>query len=178
MTPVTLPDFDLDGHDANLILGSARVVSTMTANWQNARSPGVCKQRRMAVAVRQAKRDRGPNRQTLAAPAKRQRPAGAISREAALIAVNEHCLRHYGTGYSAGEPRRLVLEERVMWIVPAILTSPGYGAVGEVGVVAVEAATGAIVGATPTVEARAAGARLAQEKRHEIDAAFHRARTT
>jgi hypothetical protein len=111
------------------------------------------------------------------APAKRQCPASPIGREAALIAVNAHCLRHYGTGYSGGEPRRLVLNERVMWIVPALLTSPGYGAVGEVGVVAVDAGTGTIVGATPTVEARAAGARLAQEKRHEIDAALHRART-
>src|ERR1700733_12855176 len=82
-----------------------------------------------AMAVKRAKGDSSPNRQRLVAPAKRQRPAGVISREAALIAVNEHCLCHYGTGYSAGEPRRLVLDERVMWIVPAMLTSPGYGAV-------------------------------------------------
>ena len=98
--------------------------------------------------------------------------------EAAQVAANEHCLRQYGSGSTGGTPRRLSLRADEVWIVPVVLTSPGYGAVGEVGVVAVEAGTGAVVGATPRDEVRAAGTRLAREKRHELDAAFRRARTT
>jgi hypothetical protein len=84
---------------------------------------------------------------------------------------------HYGTSYAGGVPRRLVLEDKEVWIVPVLLTSSGYGTVGEVGMVAVDMAARTVIGATPRPEVRAAGTRLAQEKRHELDAAFHRART-
>jgi hypothetical protein len=79
--------------------------------------------------------------------------------------------------YAGGTPRRLLLAEKDLWIVPVVLTSPGYGAVGEVGLVAVDVASGGVVGATPRPEVRTAGTRLALERRHELDAAFHRART-
>ena len=74
-------------------------------------------------------------------------------------------------------PYRLSLPTGEVWIVPAVFTSPGYGAVGEVGMVVVDAAAGTVVGATPRDEVRAAGTRLAQENRDELDAAFRRART-
>jgi hypothetical protein len=48
--------------------------------------------------------------------------------------------------------------------------------VGETGVVAVDAVSHTIVGATPREEVRAAGARLAKEKKDDIEAAFHQAR--
>ena len=103
-------------------------------------------------------------------------PGGDL--EAIQIAANSYCLSHYGVGYSGGLPQRLILRVADVWIVPALLTSPGYGVVGEVGVVAVDAATNEIVGATPHEEVRAAGARLAQEKEDELKAAFRRARKT
>jgi hypothetical protein len=65
-----------------------------------------------------------------------------------------------------------------MWIVPVLLTSAGYGIVGDVGMIAVDAFTSEVVGATPRAEVLAAGARLAKEKRGDLDAAFHRARKT
>ena len=100
-----------------------------------------------------------------------------IDARAARSAVHEYCLLHFGTSYVGGIPRRLALAKEDLWIVPVVFTSPGYGVVGEVGMVAVDATSGGVVGATPRPEVRTAGTRLAQEKRHEIDAAFHRART-
>src|SRR5205823_283497 len=100
-----------------------------------------------------------------------------LDAEAAQVAVHEYCLLHYGTSYVGGTPRRLSLPEVEVWIVPVVLTSPGYGAVGEVGIVAVDIMSGNVVGATPRLEVRTAGTHLAQEKRHELDAALRRART-
>jgi hypothetical protein len=59
-----------------------------------------------------------------------------------------------------------------------MFTSAGYGHVGEAGVIALDSATLEILDATPKDEVRAAGTRLAREKRDVLDAAFHRARTT
>src|SRR5258707_14871838 len=101
----------------------------------------------------------------------------AIDTETAQLAANEHCLLNYGTTYCAGMPYRLSLPTGEVWIVPAVFTSPGHGVVGEVGMVVVDAATGTVVGATPRDEVRAAGTRLAQENRDDLDAAFRRART-
>jgi hypothetical protein len=100
-----------------------------------------------------------------------------VDLEAAQVIANEHCLLNYGTSYCAGLPYRLSLPTAEIWIVQAVLTSPGYGVVGEAGMVVVNAATGAVMGATPRAEVRAAGTRLAQEKRNELDAAFRQART-
>jgi hypothetical protein len=100
------------------------------------------------------------------------------TRETAAVqaAVNEHCLLNYGTSYAAGVPYRLSLPSAELWIVPAVLTSPGYGRVGDVGMVAIDAVTKEVIAATPSAEVRAAGTRLANEKRDELDAAFRRAR--
>ncbi|HEY7326077.1 MAG TPA: hypothetical protein VH592_00450 [Gemmataceae bacterium] len=101
---------------------------------------------------------------------------GSKAAEAVQIAVHEHCLLHYGTSYVGGEPYRIRLPNVDVWVVPALLTSPGYGVVGNVGMVVVDAATGAVVSATPQEQVRAAGMRLSREKRHELEAAFRRAR--
>jgi len=93
-----------------------------------------------------------------------------------LIAANSHCLRSYGIRCSGGTPRHLPVRGTAVWIIPVLLTSPGYGVVGEVGVVAVDAATHEVVGATPREEVRAEVVRLAEEKRDELEAAFHQAR--
>ncbi|MCI0461797.1 MAG: hypothetical protein L0Z62_33010 [Gemmataceae bacterium] len=111
-----------------------------------------------------------------AKPKARSRPPGA--EEAVQIAANAYCLTHYGVRCSGGSPRRLSLRgAEEIWIVPVVFTSPGYGAVGDVGVVAVDAATHDVIGATPRAEVRAAVARLAQEKSDALEAAFRQART-
>ena len=97
--------------------------------------------------------------------------------EKAVIAANRYVVRQYPLGVLAGTPRRLSLQKSDVWIVPVLLTSPGYGAVGEVGVVAVNARTGQVVGGTPKEEVIAAGKRLREEKQDELEAAFRRART-
>ncbi len=88
------------------------------------------------------------------------------------ILANSYCLRHYGIRCSGGTPRRLLLRDSRVWIVPVVFTSPGYGVVGDVGMVAVDAVTCEVIGASPRAEVRAEVARLAEEKRNELDAAF------
>src|SRR5437588_1296238 len=85
-------------------------------------------------------------------------------------AANSYCLLHYAVGFSGGMPRRLCLHGKDVWIVPVVLSSPGIGPVGEVGVLAIDPATHDVIDATPRPEVRAAAARLAQEKRDVIDA--------
>jgi hypothetical protein len=99
-----------------------------------------------------------------------------ISSIRAQFIANEYSLLNYAVGYKGSTPRRVSLMNKEVWIVPLVLTSPGYGIVGEVGVVIIDAWTSKILGATRREEVRAAGNKLAKEKRDEIDAAFHRAR--
>src|SRR5690349_4357098 len=109
-------------------------------------------------------------------PARKKRHASSLL-ERAQIAANSFCLRSYAVGFTGGVPRLLGLPSGEILVVPVVFTSPGYGIVGEVGVLAVDPVTLRVLGSTPVVEVRAAGARLAKEKRVELDAAFHRART-
>lgn len=92
--------------------------------------------------------------------------------------ANAYCLTTYGDAYVGATPRRLSLPSGRIWVVPVMFTSAGYGPVGEVGVVALDGMTLAVLDATPKHEVRAAGARLARENRDALHAAFHRARTT
>jgi hypothetical protein len=98
------------------------------------------------------------------------------ARRAQLIA-NEYCLLHYPMMFTGGAPMRLVLKNAEWWIVPIVLTSPGFGIVGEAGVVAIEAGTGEIVGRTDRREVAVAGKRLREGKGDELEAAFLQART-
>jgi hypothetical protein len=96
--------------------------------------------------------------------------------EKVVIAANEYIVFHYPFGLLAGTPHRLGLSDRELWIVPIVLTSPGHGAVGEVGIVAIDAGTHQPVGSTPRREVVTAAGRLREEKHEELEAAFHRAR--
>ena len=98
--------------------------------------------------------------------------------EAAVIAANGYLLRHYSTSLMGGSARRLPPPQVHHWEVPIIFTSPGYGAVGEVGAVTVDAHTGRIIHGTPKEDVRAAIQRLSEEKQDALEAAFRRARTT
>ena len=91
-------------------------------------------------------------------------------------AANVHCLCTYGDAYIGGTPRLLTLPSGRIWVAPVMFTSAGYGPVDEVGVVALDPKTLDILDATPAEEVRAAGARLAREKRQLLDAAFQRAK--
>lgn len=102
----------------------------------------------------------------------------SAARRNVQIAANAHCLRTYGVAYTGGTPRRLTLPWGPLWIVPIMFTSAGYGHVGQAGVVAVDDVTFAVLDATPKAEVRRSGAHLAREKRDDLNAAFHRARTT
>jgi hypothetical protein len=92
--------------------------------------------------------------------------------------ANAYCLTTYGDAYCGSTPRLLALPSGRLWVIPVMFTSAGYGHVGEVGVVALDGTTLALLDATPRHEVRAAGARLAREKRDVLEAAFHRARAT
>jgi hypothetical protein len=104
----------------------------------------------------------------------RQRSADGI--EAIRQAANGHIVRHYPFGCLGGKPRRLV-GKNCMWIVPIVMTSPGLGAVGEVGLVAVAADSHQIVGGTTRREVAAAMKQLREAHGHAVETAFHKART-
>lgn len=90
--------------------------------------------------------------------------------------ANGHIVRNYPFGCLGGDPRRLV-GKNGMWIVPIIWTSPGFGAVGEVGLVALAAKSQEIVSATPRREVTAAMKQLREAQADALQTAFHRART-
>jgi hypothetical protein len=91
-------------------------------------------------------------------------------------AANSYCIRRFALGFSGGTPRRLCLKGVDLWIVPVLYNSPGYGVVGEVGMLAIDVRSGEVVGTTPRDEVKSAAARLAQENRDAIAAAFLKAR--
>ena len=117
---------------------------------------------------------RQSNRSTQAVP---RRPSRTGAAEGARIAASAYIVGNYPIGSLGGTPQRLTLDGRPFWIVPIVLTSPGYGAVGEVGLVAMDAATQKVVGSTPRGDVVAAAKRLREAKRDELEAAFLQART-
>lgn len=66
-------------------------------------------------------------------PSPQAAPERAEQLEAVQIVANSYCLRHYGIGYSGGTPRRLSFRSAEVWIVPALLTSPGATKAATVG---------------------------------------------
>jgi hypothetical protein len=96
------------------------------------------------------------------------------TRAKALITANAYCLRHYSHMFVGQTPRRLKLSHADWWIVPVVLTSPCYGVVGEVGVVAIDADRNTVVGATPRSEVAVSARQLREEKRDAIEASFLR----
>jgi len=111
------------------------------------------------------------------APAVAQR-AKAIPVRAAVRGVNGYCLLHYGTNFLSGTPLRCSLTslQADLWVVPVMLGSLGYGWVGQVGTVALDAASGEVVGANSRQQVYAVARALEEEKRDELEAAFLRAR--
>jgi hypothetical protein len=78
--------------------------------------------------------------------------------------------------YTGGLARRLRLPNLELWAVPIVLTHPDHGVVGDVGLVAVNAASGEVIGATPRGEVVSAGKKLREAKRYDLEAAISPAR--
>lgn len=100
-----------------------------------------------------------------------------VDAEHAMIAASEFCLFQYPTMFTGGLPRSLSLPDSELWIVPIVLTHPEHGVVGEAGLVAIDARTGHVIGSTPRNEVVAAGKRLREAKRDDLEAAFLQTRT-
>lgn len=71
-----------------------------------------------------------------------------VSGDKAKGLVNEHLIKHVGSGFMAGEPEILKTLDSVLWKVPVFLAYPSKGVVGKVGDYFVDAATGNIVSVT------------------------------
>jgi len=95
-----------------------------------------------------------------------------IAAEQALTAVQAFADENLGNLIGVGQPNRMVTGLRSAWIVPLILTSPGYGIVGVVGSVMVDDELGYIVGWTPVDEIRATAEQISRAKATELEAAF------
>lgn len=93
-----------------------------------------------------------------------------------MIAANRFILHHYPTLFTGGRPHRLSLPTTDVWVVPIVLTHPEHGILGEVGVVAVEARTGEIIGHTPRAAVVAAGKRLREAGKYAVETALLPAR--
>jgi hypothetical protein len=107
---------------------------------------------------------------------RKQRRQRAIRPEKARVTAREYIVRHYPFGCTGGTPYLLPLAAGELWVVPIVLTSPGYGPVGDVGIVALNARTGEIVSGTPAEPVRGAVERLKEEKHDALEAAFLQAR--
>jgi hypothetical protein len=109
---------------------------------------------------------------------RKKRPKSTQRRqlEAVRAAANGHIVPSYPFGCMCGDVRRLV-GEKDCWIASIVFTSPGWGVVGEVGLLAVEARTHRILSGTPRTEVVAAVRELKETHGDALAAAFHRART-
>ena len=102
---------------------------------------------------------------------RRKRKNGrAITAKEATIAANAHVLFHYPTMFTGAGTHHLILAGVDLWIVPIVLTHPDYGILGIVGLIAVNASTGQVIGGTPREEVVAAGKRLREGKGYDVRA--------
>jgi hypothetical protein len=99
-----------------------------------------------------------------------------MSAAAAMVAASKHVLFHYPTMFTVSRPRRLALVDSQLWIVPIVLTHPDHGVLGDAGFVAIDAATGAVLGSTPRREVVHAGKQLREAKSNGRKAAVFPAR--
>ena len=82
---------------------------------------------------------------------------------------------HFGDQIGVGMPWRVVSSLRSAWVVPLVLTSPGYGVVGIVGVVIVDEELGSISAWTAVEEVNSNADQLIKDRKNDLDAAFKRA---
>jgi hypothetical protein len=80
--------------------------------------------------------------------------------------ANAYLIMRVGNLIMAGEPDLELREDGPYWVVPVVLTSPGFGHVGQVGQILLDAQTGNIIESesTSSAEIENNAERLAQEK--------------
>ncbi len=81
-----------------------------------------------------------------------------------------------GDQIGTGTPWRVVSPLRSAWVVPLLLTSPGYGIAGIVGALVIDEELGTMVAWTTPEEIEANAERLAEAKALELQSAFNSAR--
>ena len=105
-------------------------------------------------------------------PAKPKR----VNRDQAMAIASGFIVRHLRDRCLAGLPSIVQWQSTRVWVAPILLTYPGKGIIGEVGMIAVDSKTGKVCGHTPKADLEAAALNLTRGRRNEIEAAFHRAR--
>jgi hypothetical protein len=95
----------------------------------------------------------------------------------AMAVANSFLLWNLPHGYGAGPTTQGRMIRENLWLFPIVLTSPGYGIVGEVGHIVVDMAKRQIIGCTPLDTVRQRGGECYEAKKEEIMAAFLQART-
>ena len=95
-----------------------------------------------------------------------------ITAQQALATAQEFVAENLGNLIDVGHPSRLVAGVRAAWIVPLLLTSPGYGIVGVVGVVMIDEEFGRLIGWTPLEDVRLNVEQVTLQKQTELETAF------
>jgi hypothetical protein len=81
---------------------------------------------------------------------------------------------HFGDQIGVGMPWHIVSALRSAWATPLVLTSPGYGIVGIVGLLLVDEEMGQITAWTTVEEVKASATQLLKEKNVDLESAFKR----
>ena len=95
-----------------------------------------------------------------------------ISAEQAAMIASDFVAAQLGNLVGVGQPCYTVSALQAAWTVPLVLTSPGYGIVGIVGVVLVDLEFGHVVGWTPLDQMRANAEAVTSSKEAELETAF------
>jgi len=95
---------------------------------------------------------------------------------ASLGVVNSFVLWNLPDSYGVGPLERVRVVNDSIWVFPLVLTSPGYGIVGEVGHIAVDIQRGKVVGCTPLDMVQQHGRQCYERHQEKIEAAFLQAR--
>ena len=104
------------------------------------------------------------------------RAAKRIDQKRAMSIANGFILRHFRDRFMAGPPHNVAWRGKPVWVASILLTYPGRGIMGEVGMIAIDARSGAVCAHTLEADLEAAAHRLTRGKWSEIEAAFHSAR--
>jgi hypothetical protein len=95
-----------------------------------------------------------------------------ITQDEAQRIGEEYIADYLGDQIGADLPRRIVSSLRSAWVVPLVLTSPGYGKVGTVGLIVVDEENGHISAWTTTEEVEENARHLIEEMEDELQVAF------
>jgi len=98
-----------------------------------------------------------------------------VDAEQARLIGEDFIAEHLGDQMAAGPPWHVTSPTQAAWIVPLILTSPGFGPVGVVGAVVVDDAYGHITAWTESDRIEANARRLTEERPTELEQAFRQA---